>query len=319
MVDSWQAKNSFRRTHLSGFILLSVGFHILLAIAHMLSPDSVEIKKGPSPIQIKYIAPEKPKANKSSRSINTPTPLKKIEKARTKDLLAQFNSRAHSDTGKKTPKTYKQPPSIVPKTKGSMGKAKLNTVREKKMARKPKIRPKIAPTKKPLPESDIGKNRTLNRKKPSATTPSSSSKVRTGSVLALLDGFDPEPFASLNTNDLESIDDDEPVSLDTTEVKYASYFARIKHQIERVWIYPNDAAKRGISGDLNLTFSISKDGNLLGARLLDRSGYEILDIAALKAVKEAAPFYPFPSNFQRKKLTIQANFIYTPNLEAIAP
>jgi len=42
-------------------------------------------------------------------------------------------------------------------------------------------------------------------------------------------------------------------------------------------------------------------------------------MAALKAVKEAAPFYPFPANIQREKLTIQANFIYTPNLESIAP
>jgi hypothetical protein len=46
---------------------------------------------------------------------------------------------------------------------------------------------------------------------------------------------------------------------------------------------------------------------------------EILDMAALKALKEAAPFYPFPATIQREKLTIQANFIYTPNLETIAP
>ena len=68
-----------------------------------------------------------------------------------------------------------------------------------------------------------------------------------------------------------------------------------------------------------MTFSISKDGNLLGVRLQDRSGYEILDMAALKAVKEAAPYYPFPLTIQREKLTIQANFIYTPNLGSIAP
>jgi protein TonB len=113
------------------------------------------------------------------------------------------------------------------------------------------------------------------------------------------------------------LDDDEPVSLDTTEVKYASYFARIKHQIERVWVYPIEAAERGISGDLTLTFRVSKDGNLLGVRLLDQSGYEILDVAALKAVKEAAPFYPFPETIQRQKLSIQANFVYTPQFEPI--
>ena len=144
-------------------------------------------------------------------------------------------------------------------------------------------------------------------------------KAGARSSLALLDGFDPQPFASLNTEDLENMDDEEPISLDTTEVKYASYFARIKHQIERVWIYPKEAAQRGISGDLTLTFRISKDGNLLGAHLLNRSGYEILDVSALKAIKQAAPFYPFPASIDRDKLSIQANFIYTPQFKPIAP
>lgn len=298
---------------------MSLAIHFIVVVANLINPASEEKIKGPPPIRVKYIEPEKPKANKSGRIIDAPNPPKKIEKARTKDLLAKFDSRAHSNIIKKTAKTYQRKKTVVPKYKGSTGSTGPAPVRKKKVARKPKTQEKIKPQKRRLPESDIGKFKTFTRKKPSPTTSSAASKAGTGSVLALLDGFDPEPFASLDTGDLENIDDDEPVSLDTTEVKYASYFARIKHQIERVWIYPFDAAKRGISGDLNLTFSISKDGNLLGARLLDRSGYEILDMAALKAVKEAAPFYPFPSNIQREKLTIQANFIYTPNLATVDP
>jgi hypothetical protein len=46
--------------------------------------------------------------------------------------------------------------------------------------------------------------------------------------------------------------------------------------------------------------------------LLNRSDYEILDMAAIKAVKEAAPFYLFPTTLDRDKLTIHANFIYRP-------
>lgn len=319
MANSWLKNNLLLRNRLIGFFLLSLAIHFIMAVVHTIRPVSVETKKGPPPIRVKYVEPEKPKANKSGRIIDTPNPPKKIEKARTKDLLAKYDSRAHSNTSKKTPKTYQRKKTVVPKFKGSKGNTGATPIREKKVARKPITRSKIEPKKWRLPESDIGKFKTLTRKKPSPTKPSASSKAGTGSVLALLDGFDPEPYASLNTGDLEYIDDDEPVSLDTTEVKYASYFARIKHQIERTWVYPYDAVKRGISGDLNLTFSISKDGNLLGVRLVDRSGYEVLDIAALKAVKEAAPFYPFPSNIQRGKLTIQANFIYTPNLETIDP
>ena len=317
MPNMWLENSLLNRTRLSGFILLSLAIHFIVVVVHMMTPVREEKIKGPPPIQVRYIEPEKPMAAKSGRIIDTPKPPKKTEKARTKELLAKFDSRAHSNANKKTSKTYQRKKTVVPKSKGSMGRTGTAPAREKRIARKPKTRSIIESKKRLLPESDIGTIKTVTKKKP--TTSAATPKAGTGSVLALLDGFDPEKFASLDTESLENSDDDEPVSLDTTEVKYASYFARIKHQIERVWIYPSDAAKRGISGDLNLTFSISKDGNLLGARLLDRSGYEILDMAALKAVKEAAPFYPFPSTIQREKLTIQANFIYTPNLETIAP
>ena len=317
MSKPWVKNSLMNRTRLSGFILVSLGIHLTSVIVHMAIPVGEEKIKGPPPIQVKYIELKKTKNAKAGKIIDTPTPPKKTEKARTKELLAKYDSRPHSNTENKTSKTYQRKKTVVPKAKGSAGKKGATSVRENKTARKPQKRASIKPRKKLLPESDIGKFKSVTKKRPQTSTSSSSPKTGTGNSLALLDGFDPEPFASLSTDDLENLDDDEPVSLDTTEVKYASYFARIKHQIERVWIYPIEAAERGISGDLTLTFRISKDGNLLGVRLVDQSGYEILDVAALKAVKEAAPFYPFPATIQREKLSIQANFVYTPQFEPI--
>ncbi len=300
------------RTSLPGFILLSLGIHITSTIVHMAIPDGKEKTKETPPIRVKYIEPEKPLATKGGRIIDTPTPPKKIEKPKNRDLLAKFDSQAHSNTAKKTAKTYQQNKTVVPKSRGSAGKTSTPPIREKKTTRKPQKSSASEPRNRPLPESDIGKYKSIAREKPKPTTSSPIPKTGTGSALALLDGFDPEPFASLNTEDIENIDDNEPVALDTTEVKYASYFTRIKHQIERVWVYPSEAVQRGISGHLTLAFRISKDGNLLGIRLLNRSGYEILDMAARKAVKEAAPFYPFPATIDQEKLSIQANFVYTP-------
>ncbi|MZH03241.1 MAG: energy transducer TonB [Nitrospinae bacterium] len=317
MSKPWLKDSLLNRTRLSGFILVSLGIHLTSVIVHMALPVSEEKPKGPPPIKVKYVEPEKARTKKTGTIIDTPTPPKKIEKPRTKELLAKFDSRSHSNTKKKTSKTYQRKKTVVPKAKGSVGKKGSTSVQKKKAARKPKRRASIKPRKKLLPESDIGKFKSITKKKAQSSKSSSIPKAGTGNSLALLDGFDPEPFASLSTEDLENLDDDEPVSLDTKEVKYASYFARIKHQIERVWMYPIEAAERGISGDLTLTFRISKDGNLLGVRLMDRSGYEILDVAALKAVKEAAPFYPFPATIQREKLSIQANFVYTPRFEPI--
>jgi periplasmic protein TonB len=318
MSKPWVKNSLLNQTRLSGFILVSLGIHLTSVIVHMAIPVSEKKIKGLPPIQVKYIEPEKTKNAKAGKIIDRPKPPQKTEKARSRELLAKYDSRAHSNTEKKTSKTYQRKKTVVPKAKGSAGKTSTTSVQEKKIARKPQKQASIKPRKKLLPKSDIGKFKPATKKRPRKPTYSSIPRAGAGNALALLDGFDPEPFASLSTDDLENLDDDETVSLDTTEVKYASYFARIKHQIERVWVYPIEAAERGISGDLTLTFRISKDGNLLGVRLLDQSGYEILDVAALKSVKEAAPFYPFPTTIQREKLSIQANFVYTPQFEPIS-
>lgn len=103
------------------------------------------------------------------------------------------------------------------------------------------------------------------------------------------------------------------ISLDSVNPLYKSYFKSIAHQIERVWVYPSEAAKREMSGTLTLRFRISRDGKLMTARVVDGSGHEILDYAAIKAVKEAGPFDPFPANIDKDKLSILATFIYSPN------
>jgi len=304
------------RTRLSGFILLSLGVHISFVIAHMLVPAQEKVVKGPPPIQVKYFETKKPLDSKPGKIVDTPKPPVKSEKPKREELLAKFDSRSHSNQKPTPKKIYKRKKTVVPKSKGSTRKTGSSRTQPKKIAPEKKFRKRtqLKPRKNPLPESDIGTFKSITPDKVQKPRPSSMKKAGTGSTLALLDGFDPDQFASLDTDSLMDADDDEPVSLDTTEVKYASYFARIKHQIERVWIYPSDAAQRGISGDLSLTFRISKDGNLMGVRLVDQSGYEILDVAALKAVKEAAPFYPFPKNIKREKITILANFVYTPLL-----
>ncbi|MBT5472460.1 MAG: energy transducer TonB [Nitrospina sp.] len=314
---NWFENSLLNRTRLSGFLLLSLGVHITFVITHMLIPVQEKVKEGPPPIQVKYFETKKPLDSKPGKIVDTPKPPAKPEKPKTEELLAKFDSRSHSNKNITPKKVYKRKKTVVPKSKGTLSKTGSNQTQTKKIAPEKKFRKQshLKPRKKTLPESDIGTFKSITPEKMQKTKPSSAKKSGAGSTLALLDGFDADKFASLDTDSVDDSDDDEPVSLDTTEVKYASYFARIKHQIERVWIYPSDAAQRGISGDLSLKFRISKDGNLMGVRIIDQSGYEILDVAALKAVKEAAPFYPFPKNIQREKITILANFVYTPNFE----
>ena len=285
----------------------------------MLIPVQKKVVKGPPPIQVKYVESKKEQDLKYGKIVDAPKPPLKKEKPKSEELLAKFDNRSHSNQKKITKKIYKRKKTIVPKSRsviGSLGSRSTNT---KKVPTKKKFRKKSLPKTRnsSLPDSNMRNFKSITPKKMEESKSSTKKRSGAGSTLAFLDGFDAERFASLDTNSLEDSDDDEPVSLDTKEEKYASYFARIKHQIERVWVYPFDAAQRGISGDLSLTFRISKEGNLMGVQLVDQSGYEILDLAALKAVKEAAPFYPFPKNITREKITILANFIYTPVSESL--
>ena len=310
----WFKNSLLERTRLSGFLLLSFGLHITLFITHSLLPNQAEIINGPPPIQVKYVQANNEKDLMHGKIVDTLKAPLKNEKPKREELLAKFDSRSHHDKKKSPKKIYKRKKTIAPKSKRNFKRTEL-----KKNIPKNKIRTKPfrKNRKKPLPNSKLGKFRSTTQNIMEKPKPLSKKRPGTGSALALLDGFNAEQFASLDTDSFEDFDDDEPVSLDTKEEKYASYFARIKHQIERVWVYPSDAARRGISGDLSLTFRISKDGNLIGVRLVDQSGFEILDLAALKAVKEAAPFYPFPKNIKRNKITILANFIYSPPLESV--
>ena len=287
----------------------------------MLTPVQEKTVKGPPPIQVKYFETKKPMDSKVKQNVDTPKPPVKPEKPKRDDLLAKFDRRSHSNQKITSKKIYGRKKTTAPKPKRAIGKTSSSRTQSKNLTPKKYLqkKPYIKPRKKPLPESDVGTFKSITSNKTQKSKSSPIKKKGAVSTLALLDGLDTEQFASMDTDLLEGFDDNEPVSLDTKEVKYASYFARIKHQIERVWIYPLAAAERGISGDLLLTFRISKDGNLMGVRLVDKSGHEILDVAALKAVKEAAPFYPFPKNIQRDKLTILANFVYTPLLAPTNP
>ncbi len=251
---------------------------------------------------------------KKGTIIDAPKP-KKIEKKRTKPskLLASADSRAHANKKPSAQKKYRRKKTVVPKASGKpqitqRAKARMESKKLSNRSKQNAVR-----EFKPLPLSDKGTfvpeaaEKIFERK--------TSQNLGSRGVLSMLDGFDAEKYAMQDTQtpSEEDSDDDEPISLDTTEAKYVSYFNRIKHQIQRVWGYPAQAAQRGISGQVSLRFQISRDGNLVGVQVVDNSGFEILDMAAIKAVKEAAPYYPFPITITKSKLTILATFVYSPS------
>lgn len=88
------------------------------------------------------------------------------------------------------------------------------------------------------------------------------------------------------------------------------YLRLLKEKIERIWQYPQEMARRGIAGDLYITFVIKRDGSLGDVRLVRTSGYSALDEAAVKALRDAEPFWPLPDSWEAEDFEINGHFIY---------
>ncbi len=151
----------------------------------------------------------------------------------------------------------------------------------------------------------------LPRPKPQPTPPPEG--VPQMKKLPLLSGADLERYAKAE----EHAEDSEVISLDTRDFRYISYFAHIKRKIELSWTYPEEAARAGVYGELMLRFTLTRDGRLQDVRLVRSSGSRVLDEEAIRAVKFANPYNPFPRRITKNRLQINAVFSYLPSFSAL--
>lgn len=93
----------------------------------------------------------------------------------------------------------------------------------------------------------------------------------------------------------------------TKEFTPAQYMREWIDRVERVGNlnYPDQARRQKLSGTLILDVTINADGELVKTDLRQSSGHQILDDAAKRIVKLAAPFSAFP-----KKLRQEADVIH---------
>ncbi len=86
----------------------------------------------------------------------------------------------------------------------------------------------------------------------------------------------------------------------TAEYRFARYVEDWRLKIERVGNenYPQDARDKRIYGNLILTIGIRSDGTVESVEIDKSSGRRVLDAAALRTVKLAAPYAPFPADIR---------------------
>ena len=77
--------------------------------------------------------------------------------------------------------------------------------------------------------------------------------------------------------------------------KGAYYKEAWRRKVERIGNqnYPAEARDQRIYGSLRMQVQINRDGTLRDVKILESSGQRVLDNAALRIVRLAAPFAPF--------------------------
>lgn len=92
------------------------------------------------------------------------------------------------------------------------------------------------------------------------------------------------------------------VNASTQEYLYAAYLDAWRRKVENIGNlnYPDEAKRRHLFGDLLLHVAVRADGSVESIRVARSSGHKILDDAAVRIVRLAAPFAPFPAEIRRE-------------------
>ena len=87
----------------------------------------------------------------------------------------------------------------------------------------------------------------------------------------------------------------------------------MRKSFELVWNYPARAARLGQQGVVALEFVIFQNGSLGRVKVLQSSGFSLLDTAAVRALRLASPYSPLPKGLGKDQLLITGSFRYVLN------
>ncbi len=127
---------------------------------------------------------------------------------------------------------------------------------------------------------------------PKFMSTSIATKIDTGSNFAQVD-FDPEAIDPI-TAELR----------DATQ-SFTEFLQSIRDKIKRSQRYPRAVRSLDDGSEVQVQFTIRRDGSLLDAKVVGSSSSKSLDAAALSAVRDAAPYPPFPEGKEGLTLRLE--------------
>ena len=94
---------------------------------------------------------------------------------------------------------------------------------------------------------------------------------------------------------------------------FKDYIRMIQERVVNSAYYPSDAQESDWEGTVRLSILLVSDGRLKEVKILESSGYGILDKAALEAVNKQAPYPSFPKHIKHKELEVEIPITYRKN------
>lgn len=151
-----------------------------------------------------------------------------------------------------------------------------------------------------------------NAKQPVSNEMSGEDLVRSSLEIARL-----EAQISMSMDSYEKLPKRKFIGARTQEYRYARYIEDWRAKVERIgnMNYPQQARDQKIYGKLTLTVSIRADGSVESVEINRSSGQRILDAAAMRIVKLAAPYSVFPADIRKETdvLSITRTWMFTSN------
>ncbi len=282
-------KRNKKRGGFISFLIASILFHILLFL--LISLYLIPLNQQAKP-------KEKPKVIEI-----TDLPVPKEKETKPPKEAKRYAERSHQ-TPKETTKdnfTKKGSVSPLPQTRQQQKRVAKREVEKRKKDTGRKS-PQVASLPKKAEKEITPSKEKSEKEKLASITKKELFNAPSSQV------FEQGPREFEGSRDVKQKED--TVDLNTIEYKYFSYFAKLKQKIEQVWNYPEASRLRGEQGELFLVFTIKRDGYLEDVKMITPSGYERLDGEAVRAIRVASPFSPFPKSWELERLNVKATFRY---------
>jgi len=103
----------------------------------------------------------------------------------------------------------------------------------------------------------------------------------------------------------------EPIKIEEPDTQdILRYQDMIKRKIQKARRYPQWAKQKGYQGSTYLKFTMLKNGSIHDIRILQSSGYRILDEEALSTLTRAQPFPKIPEKIPFSKIQMEIYVVF---------